>query len=68
MNFGSILDKITSKTTIANLVAGFVVVYGVHILAGQLGVPGVLDRFMDLVLFGAGFIFGNVQRGNSDVE
>jgi len=61
-----IIDKLTSKTTIANLVGGFVVVYGVYVLSGQLGTEGVLDRFMDLVLFGAGFIFGNVRRGNSD--
>ena len=61
MGFSEILDKITSKTTIANVVAGFIVVYGVYVLAGVIGVEGVLDRFMDLVLFGAGFLFGASQ-------
>lgn len=58
MGIDEIIDKITSKTTIANVVGGFIVVYGVWRLGGVLETPGVLDRFMDLVLFGAGFIFG----------
>jgi len=62
----NLIDKLTSKTTIANIVGGFIVVYGVVKLGGNLESAGVLERFMDLVLFGAGFIFGanTVRRDN----
>ena len=66
MTWSEIIDKLTSKTTIANVVGGFIVVYGVYILSGVITLPGVLDRFMDLVLFGAGFIFG--ARRDNPVE
>ena len=66
MSLGDIFDKITAKTTIANVVGGLIVVYGVYVLGSQVGVEGVLDRFMDLVFFGAGFIFG--ARRDSPVE